>query len=75
MLSDMQVNRLFNVGALWFERPKAGYFLEPLDAWYAVAGAAAFAPLSFLGFFFSRLLFCSLLIFRFSQNQKSDKPS
>jgi hypothetical protein len=46
--------------------PQAGYFLAPLDAWYAVAGVAAFAPLSCLGFFFSRLLFCSLLIFRFS---------
>jgi hypothetical protein len=37
--------------------------LAPLDAWYVVAGVAAFAPLSCLGFFFSRLLFCFLLIF------------
>src|SRR4051812_25577059 len=43
----------------------ADYFLEPLvlKAWaYAVPVAAIFALLSCLGFFFSRLLFCSLLI-------------
>src|SRR5450631_2783977 len=44
------------------------YFLEPLSlkAWaYAVPVAGTFAVLSCFGFFFSRLLFCSLLIFRF----------
>jgi hypothetical protein len=43
-------------------------YLEPLilNAWaYAVPVPASFAVLSCLGFFFSRLLFCSLLIFIF----------
>jgi hypothetical protein len=52
---------------------EAGYFLAPFDAWYAVAGVAAFAPLSCLGFFFSRLLFCSLLIFVFPQIRSPDR--
>jgi hypothetical protein len=64
----MSIRRVVGTSEIEEKGMGDNYFLEPLvlKAWaYVVPVAATFALLSCLGFFFSRLLFCSLLIFNF----------